>query len=128
MKRQIIFRGKRLDNGEWVYGDLLHPDTSCRIVNYTDSPDSCEGMTGVEYHYYDVDEATIGQFTGLHDKNGKEIYEGDRLKMKDIDGTIEYYNVVFRKTGFHVDMEQYGHALLWTIDRNRIEVVGNIHD
>lgn len=116
--RTIKFRGKRLGNGVWIYGDLIHIDKSdIGIVTDYDHWQGCR-----------VDPETIGQFTGLHDKNGKEIYEGDRLKMKYIDGTIEYYNVVFRKTGFHVDMEQYGHALLWTIDRNRIEVVGNIHD
>lgn len=68
MNREIKFRGKRIDNGEWVYGYLADED----YINDIDSID----LSSIE-----VDKDTIGQFTGLFDKSSKEVYEYDYISI-----------------------------------------------
>ena len=127
MKRQIKFRGKR-NNGQWVYGGLCRRwnDKPC-IVAYNpeerdDDPGSYEDNWDI---YVDVYEDTIGQFTGSHDKNGTEIYEGDIILCKDkyiysIEWTLDGFYMINKRSG--------GVTSIKSFHPNQLEIIGNIHD
>lgn len=115
MDRTIKFRGKRIDNKKWVYGFLADKD----YINDIDSID----LSSIE-----VDIDTVGQFTGLFDKNGKEIYEGDIIKGFDI--TIEVWYSEDRAC-FIAEMKEPQNDMvdiLGGYDTQRMEIIGNIYD
>ena len=77
--RQIKFKAKRLDNGKWVYGSLIRSTAGVKERAYI--VDNFSSMS--DYSVIGVDPSTVCQFTGLKDKNGTPIYEGDIVTYKD---------------------------------------------
>lgn len=138
--REYKFRGRRIDNGEWVYGSLINnlffESTDKSPIQYIVDPTQYEeydSFEDVEYLAIEVDYATVGQFTGLKDKNDKEIYEGDILH--DYHGTrhvIQYFQPDTRFISIYADEYASGNwddgnesiGLIW-VD---CEVIGNIYE
>ena len=136
MNREILFRGKRTDNGEWVEGHLIvYPKTKRTKIMVWEWAD-------LEFNAIEVRPETVGQFTGLTDKNGKKVFEGDILKFPDTNaeyewiGKVEFgnpnseYNWGFQLV-YVSGTEPNTDILLW-FDMEETgafsEVVGNIHD
>jgi uncharacterized phage protein (TIGR01671 family) len=133
--RENLFRGKRIDNGEWVYGDLLNVG-----VDYDYAIRTYGGREHGQVNA--VDEKTVGQYTGLTDKNGKKIFEGDVVHYLYEPGK-GYWNsdqnsvIEWRSTGFYMDgifgTNKYACSSGWLVsiphgDGKCFEVIGNIHD
>lgn len=96
--REILFRGKRLDNGEWVQGDLRQTGLIHKFsIVYKDE----------DYlHVRIVEPETVGQFTGLTDKNGTKIFEGDIVKEM-FEGTTTEYEGDWSEYCYKVDFDGY---------------------
>lgn len=120
--REIKFRGKRLDNGEWIYGSLL-------VSHFKDDKKERYFITQFSGNYtfeHEVDPATVGQYTGLKDKNGKEICEGDILTDKyESIGTVDWYNAGFVVNFGDVDIFQIADCF---DESYQMWLIGNIHD
>ena len=144
--REIIFRGKRLDNGEWVYGhfytQLYLPDTIEEEWYWFIKPIGSESWVS-----YRVDPSTVGQYTGLKDKNGKRIFEGDIVKADNgAQSSIsvakfgEYYPKLFfdmldiccmgvqhiNANGFYLESVKHEDMILFK--SRHLVVIGNVHD
>ena len=136
--REIEYRGKRADNGEWVYGSLINKfdvDALCVSSSYiiersafSISADSDTTLYDVACldDYYEVDEGTVGQFTGLKDKNGVKIYEGDIVKMLNID---EYpMQIKWHKEWARFIFYNLVNKAEMNLFTEQCEVIGNIYD
>lgn len=143
--REIIFRGKRIDNRRWVEGHLVVCETNGRSF-ITELIEVDEDS----WLYWEVDPNTVGQYTGLTDKNGTKIYEGDivaftfhsdlaeHARFEERPEITENHVILFHDGSFWMKrivvpdsliVHLYGgRTMLESLWKHRIEVIGNIHD
>lgn len=114
MNRKILFRAKSIYTGQWVYGYYSCDSGRYHFIKSVD-----------DYYDYQVDPATVGQFTGAIDKNGNKIFEGDIVKT---DYHIE--RVVYEEIEWRLYISNNSYCGLSNHIGNGyyIEVLGNIHD
>lgn len=122
--REILFRGKRIYDGEWIVGQLLRLDDGRVRI--------CESGTAV--FSYDLDDSiiqtvahfvypeTVGQYTYMKDRTGKKVFDGDVIKAFGSDYCGDDVEAI-------VEVDVTCHDLMWDIEHsNEIVIIGNVHD
>ncbi len=134
--REILFRGKREDNGEWIKGCLsLYSEGGVAEMVYPIKMEDEEGNIYTDFDFVTVIHETVGQFTGLFDKNDKKVFEGDIIAYTPRSNCTIIYEVTWQQEYSRFSLVQ------WSTHRYRLyewaelekvkymcEVIGNIHD
>lgn len=127
MDRKTNFRGKRTDNGEWVYGDLIHEKYGTCIqyivLKMPTGIGAPERRPISKRHKACVDPETVGQFTNITADGGNGIYEGDVVRCRGGEYCQGYWEIDTRQVVRDI---RYDTSILG--DCEHLKVIGNIHD
>ena len=137
MNRQIEFRGKLLNTNVWIYGNLrihlVDGDLEQKDSRYFIEYNHMDKFGKVHRDSYEVDPSTVGQFTGLFDKNDIKIYEGDIVELEDryvVPRWNEYlyqFDCEFLKYKENIDNEFTFNGIRFN-ELRRYKVIGNMYD
>lgn len=124
MNREIKFKGKRLDNGEWTCGYFYQESGNTYII------EDCQKESMLNRNIaYKVDPDTVGQYTGLKDKNGKDVYEGDVIETYSHSYIVTWFK---RSSAFLLKEDETDNLNAFTpslvLQSSDAVVTGNIHD
>jgi uncharacterized phage protein (TIGR01671 family) len=126
--KEILFRGKRIDNGEWAYGyyAFQRKPTGIRGQQVSEHDYDRHLISSARFgSYWDIDPETVGQYIGKMDKNGKRMFEGDKLKVLSF---IHPLVIVFGEDELAFEMKCLETGIIYSLNYTGKEVIGNIHD
>ena len=120
---KIEFRGKCVDDGEWVTGSYIYDDASERSFIVGD------WLPQYGWDIHRVLPKTVGQFVGIADVDGVDIFVGDKIKLSNGNAVVESMRYFWESVGYR-DAKKHPNCsdVNYTLHKMKIKVIGNIHD